>query len=65
MKKEIHKLTIPFKKIKDDVIIPKPSKKGDAGADAHIVGFKKIINEEGKKELVEIKAETEGDGPTS
>ena len=55
MKKDTYKLTIPFKKINEEVIIPKPSKKGDAGADARIMGFKKILTEEGKKELVEVK----------
>ncbi|MHA2287402.1 MAG: dUTP diphosphatase [Promethearchaeota archaeon] len=58
MKKDVHKLTIPFKKINDNVTIPKPSKKGDAGADAHIMGFKEIVTEKGKKELVEINADT-------
>ncbi len=58
MKKDTEKLKIPFRKINDDVLIPKPSKKGDAGADAHIMGFKKIINENGKKELIEINADT-------
>lgn len=58
MKKEIKKLNIPFKKINSDVVIPKHSKRGDAGADAHIMGFKKVINEGGKKELVEINVET-------
>ena len=58
MKKDTEKLTIPFKKINKDVIVPKPSKKGDAGADAHIMGFKKIINENGKKKLLEINSDT-------
>ena len=58
MKKDTEKLKIPFRKINDDVLIPKPSKKGDAGADAHIMGFKKIINENDKKELIEINADT-------
>ncbi len=58
MKKDIEKLTIPFKKVNGEAIIPKPSKKGDAGADAHIMGFKKIINENGKKELIEINSDT-------
>ena len=42
MKKDTEKLTIPFKKINKEVVVPKPSKKGDAGADAHIMGFKKM-----------------------
>jgi len=58
MKKDIEKLTIPFKKVNKETIIPKPSKKGDAGADAHIMGFKQIVNEKGKKELIEINSDT-------
>jgi len=45
---------IPLKKLNEDLIIPKPSKPGDAGADARIVGFKKIINEKNRKELKTI-----------
>ena len=51
-------MIIPFKKISKDVIVPIPSKKGDAGADAHIMGFKKIVKENGKKELIEINSDT-------
>ncbi len=51
-------ILIPFKPLRKGVVIPKPSKKGDAGADARIMGFKKIINEDGKKELVEIDLES-------
>jgi len=51
-------IKIPFKKIREDVEIPKPSKIGDAGADARILGFKKIINENGKRELIEIDSES-------
>lgn len=58
MKKDTENLTIPFKKINKEAILPKPSKKGDAGADAHIMGFKKIFNEKGKKELIEINSDT-------
>jgi len=57
MKKDTEKLTIPFKKVNKESIIPKPSKKGDAGADAHIMGFKKITNENGRKELIEINSD--------
>jgi dUTP pyrophosphatase len=57
MSKKIKNIVIPFKKIKEEVIIPKPSKSGDAGADARIMGFKKIISEENKRELQEIEAE--------
>lgn len=55
MKKDINKLTIPLKKINSKAKVPIPSRKGDAGADAHIMGFKKIITKDGNKELVEIK----------
>jgi len=58
MKKDTEKLTIPFKKVNSETVIPKPSKKGDVGADAHIMGFKKIVNENGKKELIEINNNT-------
>ena len=47
-----------IKKINDDVIIPKPSKAGDAGADARIMGFKEISNENGDKKLIDIDSET-------
>jgi dUTP pyrophosphatase len=40
------------------VEIPKPSKIGDAGADARILGFKKIMNENGKRELIEIDSDS-------
>ncbi|MFW9867980.1 MAG: dUTP diphosphatase [Candidatus Thorarchaeota archaeon] len=49
---------IPFKKMRADVEIPKPSKIGDAGADARILGFKKILNENSKRELIEIDSES-------
>ena len=58
MKKDREKLTIPFKKVNKETIIPKPSTKGDAGADAHIMGFKKIVNENGNKDLIEISSDT-------
>lgn len=51
-------IKIPFKKMRVDVEIPKPSKIGDAGADARILGFKKISNENGKRELIEIDSES-------
>jgi len=35
-------ISIPLKKLRNDTIIPKPSKFGDAGADARIISFKKI-----------------------
>jgi dUTP pyrophosphatase len=52
------KLLIPFKAIREGVITPKQVKPGDAGADVKIMGFKKIIHEQNKKELVEIDSDT-------
>ena len=52
------RLKIPFKLIREEAIMPIPSKKGDAGADARITGFKRIINENGKRELIDIDSET-------
>ena len=57
MKKQ-EKILIPFKALKEGVLVPRPSKKGDAGADARVIGFKKIINEDGKKDLVEVDSES-------
>jgi dUTP pyrophosphatase len=51
-------ILIPLKKLNKDLIIPEPSKPGDAGADARIMGFKKIVSEENKRELIDIKSET-------
>ena len=45
-------MNIPFKLLRESVKVLKPSKPGDAGADARINGFKKIINEDGKKEFL-------------
>ncbi|TFG09132.1 MAG: dUTP diphosphatase [Promethearchaeota archaeon] len=47
-------LKIPFKILRADVAVPKPSKKGDAGTDARIHGFKKIVVNNGKRELIDI-----------
>jgi len=55
---EQHKILIPFKGLREGVAPPIPSKKGDAGADARISGFKKIINEDGKKELIDVDSES-------
>jgi len=55
---EKSKISIPFKKLRDDVILPKPSKPGDAGADARIYGFKKIIKNGDKKELININSDS-------
>lgn len=49
---------IPLKRLRKNTIIPKPSKYGDAGADARIMGFKKIVHEKDKKELIEIDSDT-------
>lgn len=53
-----NKIKVYFKKIREEVIIPEPSKPGDAGSDARIMGFKKIINEKGEKKLSDIDSET-------
>ena len=60
MSQKINKklFSIPLKKLRKDTIIPKPSKYGDAGADARIMGFKKIAYENDKKELIEIDTDT-------
>ncbi|MHA2007629.1 MAG: dUTP diphosphatase [Promethearchaeota archaeon] len=52
------KVHIPIKKVSEEASIPKPSKPGDAGADARILGFKEIINEEDRRELLEIKSDS-------
>ncbi len=52
------KLLIPIKPLRKGLIVPKPSKPGDAGADARIMGFKKISKENGKKELIEIDSDS-------
>ncbi|MHA1803143.1 MAG: dUTP diphosphatase [Promethearchaeota archaeon] len=57
MKKKLNKIKIPIKKLREGLVIPKPSKPGDAGADARIMGFKRIIIENGEKQLVDIDEE--------
>lgn len=52
------KLEIPFKKVRKDTEIPHPSKSGDAGADARIMGFKKIVKNGNKKELIDIESDS-------
>lgn len=52
--KNPEKILIPLKKLNKELIIPQPSKLGDAGSDARIMGFKKIYSENGKRELVDI-----------
>ena len=56
MSKKTKKLLIPVNKIRKNTTIPKPSKPGDAGADARIEGFKKIIVEGNKRELLDVKS---------
>ena len=51
-------ISVPFKSLRKKVPPQKPSKPSDAGANARITGFKKIINENGKKELVEIDSDS-------
>ncbi|MHA1106542.1 MAG: dUTP diphosphatase [Promethearchaeota archaeon] len=52
--KQSKKLVIPFKKVRDGTIIPRPSKPGDAGADARIMGFKKIHKTNEEKKLIDL-----------
>ena len=52
------KISIPIKSLGKGVSLPNQSKPGDAGADARIIGFKKIVSKNGKKELIEIASDT-------
>ncbi len=52
------KLKIPFKKLREGVEVPSPSKPGDAGVDCRIHGFKKIIIEKNSKQLEELDIDT-------
>jgi len=54
----VKKIKVFVKKYKNDVTIPNPSKPGDAGADARIMGFKEIIKENGEKKLVDVNSDT-------
>jgi len=47
-------MKIPLKKLQNDVHIPTPSKPDDAGADARIMGFKKIITDENGEKKLEV-----------
>jgi dUTP pyrophosphatase len=61
MKKETQdkgKVKIWFKKLVDDVFVPVPSKPNDAGADARIMGFKKVIKIENEKRIVAVNSES-------
>ena len=55
---ETSKISIPFKKLRDGTEIPRPKQYGDAGADAKIMGFKKIIYENDEKKLIEVEADS-------
>ncbi|MBY8992139.1 MAG: dUTP diphosphatase [Candidatus Lokiarchaeota archaeon] len=52
------KLSIPIKILNKDTEVPKITKFGDAGADARIIGFKRIIVKGDEKELEDIKADS-------
>ncbi len=56
--KTMKKLSIPIKILNENTKIPEISKLGDAGADARIVGFKKIIVKGEEKELEDINVES-------
>ncbi|MFX1531985.1 MAG: dUTP diphosphatase [Promethearchaeota archaeon] len=58
MSKKAERLIVRIKKIRKDVKIPKPSKPGDAGADAQIMGFRKISTDDKKRELLDIEADS-------
>ncbi len=47
-----------FKKVRKNVELPQPSKRGDAGADARIMGFKKIQREGKDKKLIDIDSDS-------
>ena len=49
---------VPFKNLRIGTETPKLSKPGDAGADARIAGFKKIVIESGNKKLVDIDSDS-------
>ena len=56
-KNNVEPLSIPIKKLRKELIIPRPSKLGDAGIDARIMGFNKIIHDGNKKELIEVETD--------
>ena len=55
---EKKQLLIPVKRLQKGVTVPKPSKLGDAGADARIIGFKRIIIQETERELQEVNTDS-------
>ena len=52
------KISIPIKSLGKGVSLPNQSKSGDAGADARIIGFKKIVSKNGKKELIDMDSDS-------
>ena len=52
-KENDRKISIPIKSLGKGVSHPDQSKPGDAGADARIIGFKKIVSKNGKKEPID------------
>jgi len=56
--KTMKKLSIPIKILNKNTKIPEISKRGDAGADARIIGFKKIIVKGEEKELEDIEVDS-------
>ena len=52
--KQSKKVVIPFKMVRDGTILPRPSKPGDAGADARIMAFKKILKTNEEKKLIDL-----------
>jgi dUTP pyrophosphatase len=58
MNKNAKKLEVQFKVLRKETKIPLPSKPGDAGADARIMGFKKIMKAKGEKKLIDIDSES-------
>ena len=55
---EDEKISIPIKILRKGLLTPKQLKPGDAGVDAHIMGFKKILKKKGKKELIDINSDS-------
>jgi len=58
MSEKAKKLLIPIKKIRKNIKIPESSKPDDAGADARIEGFKEIIVDGNKKELLDVDSDS-------
>ena len=56
--KEATTMKIPFKMLREGVVVPKPSKLGDAGSDVRIMGFKKILSNGNERKLIEIDSDS-------